>query len=97
MTTTTVRAVYQNGVLRPDRPLPLADGTAVDVLVTPVPDTDEVLQRMRAAKSLRELFDIVESLPPETDGYDLRKALNENRRAAGEPPVYPNLDAEGHP
>ena len=38
-----------------------------------------------------------QSLPPERDGYDLCKALNENRRAAGEPLVYPNLDAEDCP
>ena len=84
--TTTVRAVYENGVLRPDRPLPLAEGAAVDVLVTPVPENDEVLQRMRAAKSLEELFAIADSIPAEEgdDGFDTLRAMNETRRANGE-------------
>jgi predicted DNA-binding antitoxin AbrB/MazE fold protein len=95
--TTTVRAVYKDGVLRPDKPLPFANGAAVDVLMTPVPAEDEVLQRMRAATTLDELFAIADSLPPEDDGYDLCKALNENRRAAGEPLLYPNLESETRP
>src|SRR5262249_17535231 len=84
--TTTVRAVYQNGVLRPDRPLPLADGTAVDVQVTPAAEDDEVLRRMRAAKTLEELFAIADSIPAEEgdDGYDVIRAMNETRRANGE-------------
>jgi predicted DNA-binding antitoxin AbrB/MazE fold protein len=84
--TTTVRAVYQNGVLRPDRPLPLAEGAAVDVLVTPAAEDDEVLRRMGTAKSLEELFAIVDALPAEEgdDGYDVVRAMNETRRANGE-------------
>jgi predicted DNA-binding antitoxin AbrB/MazE fold protein len=85
--TTTIRAVYENGVLRPDRPLTLADGTAVDVLVTPAPDTDdEVHRRMRAAKTLEELFAIADSVPAEEgdDGYDVVRAIYENRRCCPE-------------
>ena len=95
---TSVRAVYENGVLRPDRPLPFAEGTAIDVLASPAPPEDDALRRMRSAKSLEELFAIWESLPPEQDdGYDPCRALNENRRLEGRPPVYPDLDAEGRP
>ena len=101
--TTTVRAVYQDGVLRPERPLPLAEGTAVELTVataepaTAPVDEEDVLRRMDAAKSLRELFALYESLPPPADGYDLCEALNANRRAAGEPPVYPELERGTRP
>ena len=101
--TTTVRAVYQNGVLRPERPLLLAEGTSVELTVAipepaPAPaDEDEILRRMDSAKSLRELFELYESLPPPADGYDLCEALNANRRAAGEPPVYPELERGTRP
>jgi predicted DNA-binding antitoxin AbrB/MazE fold protein len=83
---TSVRAVYENGVLRPDRPLPYGEGAAVDVLITPAPEDDEVLGRMRAAKSLEELFAIADALPAEEgdDGYDVIRAMNETRRANGE-------------
>jgi predicted DNA-binding antitoxin AbrB/MazE fold protein len=82
--TTTIRAVYRNGVLRPERPLPLAEGTPVDLTVSPSTEGDEVLRRMRAAKSLEELFDIADSIPAEDDGYDVVRAMNETRRANGE-------------
>jgi predicted DNA-binding antitoxin AbrB/MazE fold protein len=86
MTTTTVRAVYQNGVLRPERPLPLAEGTPVDVMVTPAAEDDEVLERMKAARTLEELFAIADSIPADEgdDGYDVVQAMNETRRAGGE-------------
>ena len=32
---TTVEAIYENGVLRPSRPLDLAEGTPVEVIVIP--------------------------------------------------------------
>lgn len=101
--TTTVRAVYENGVLRPERPLPLAEGASVNVTVataepvTAPVDEEEVLRQMDSAKSLRELFELYESLPPPADGYDLCEALNANRRAAGEPPVYPELERGTRP
>jgi predicted DNA-binding antitoxin AbrB/MazE fold protein len=34
-TTTTIEAVYEQGVLRLARPIDLADGTRVDVTITP--------------------------------------------------------------
>jgi predicted DNA-binding antitoxin AbrB/MazE fold protein len=92
--TTTVRAVYQNGVLRPERPLPLAEGTAVDVMVTPAAEEDEVLERMRAARTLEDLFAIADSIPAEEgdDGYDVVRAMNETRRASGERLLTPEGD-----
>lgn len=88
--TTTVRAVYQNGVLRPDRPLPLADGETVEVTVAPAPtDEDDVIRRVQAAKSLDEFLDVLKSLPPDDGGYDVLVALNENRIWSGERPLLP--------
>jgi predicted DNA-binding antitoxin AbrB/MazE fold protein len=100
MTPTTVTAVYEGGVLRPTQPLPLSEGETVEVTVTPVkpapPRTEEeVIRRMKAAKTLKELFEAYESLPPPEDGYDLIKALEENRRLAGELPLYPPEGPEG--
>ncbi|HKB06198.1 MAG TPA: antitoxin family protein [Gemmataceae bacterium] len=100
--TTTVRAIYANGVLRPDRPLPLAEGQAVEVTISPTApsapvDEEAVLRRMEAAKSLKELFALYESLPPPDDGYDLCEALNANRRETGEPLVYPELEGGTRP
>jgi len=89
--TTTIRAIYEKGMLRPVRPLVLDEGQNVELTINVEPE-DEVLVRMRAAKNLDELFAIVNELPPPEDGYDLCKALNENRRLEGRPPVYPNLE-----
>jgi predicted DNA-binding antitoxin AbrB/MazE fold protein len=86
MTTVTL-AVYENGVLRPARPLPYAEGETVQLTVTRPLDPAEVERRMRAAKTLRELFDAFEAAPDEDDGYDLLKALDENRK--GERPLFP--------
>ncbi len=93
-TPTTVTAVYEGGVLRPAQPLPLAEGETVQVTVTPVPPVpspteEEVIRRMKAAKSLQELFEAYESLPPPADGYDLIEAMEENRRLAGERSLFP--------
>lgn len=58
--TATVTAVYQDGVLRPAAPLPLADGTPVRLIVstdpdpTPGPTAEEVLARVRAVAALPE-------------------------------------------
>jgi predicted DNA-binding antitoxin AbrB/MazE fold protein len=99
---TTVLAVYQGGVLRPAQPLPLAEGETVEVTVTrpqsaPPSTEEEVIQRMKAAKTLQELFAAYETLPPPADGYDLMKALNENRRLSGERPLYPEDETEDSP
>ena len=98
---TTVKAIYENGVLRPAERLPFPEGAAVEVTVSPASpeappvDEQEVIRRMRAAKSLQELFAAYESLPPPADGYDLCKALNHNRKATGERLLYPELEEGG--
>src|SRR5262249_17456062 len=87
-----VTAVYQNGVLRPTQPLPLAEGETVEItlarpaLTEAPPMEDEIDRRIRTAKTLEELFaaaDAAAGLEPD-DGYDLLQALDENRRLAGD-------------
>jgi predicted DNA-binding antitoxin AbrB/MazE fold protein len=98
---TTIKAVYENGVLRPAQPLPLREGETVEVTVSregseaSVIGEQTVIQRMEAAKSLQELFAAYETLPPPADGYDLCKALNDNRKATGERLLYPELEERG--
>ena len=43
MTTVTVQAIYQAGVLRPRRKLDLPDNTLVQVQVTPLPAAESAL------------------------------------------------------
>lgn len=95
MTSTTVRAVYQNGVLRPDRPLPLADGTAVELTVAPAQtlDEDEIDRRLRDAKTFDEWLEATRLLPPDDGGYDIVAALNENRIWSGERPLIRTEDS----
>ncbi|HEX4588778.1 MAG TPA: antitoxin family protein, partial [Gemmataceae bacterium] len=80
MTTTTIRAVYQNGVLRPERPLPLAEGTAVEITVAHAiaPDEKELDRRLRDAKTFDEWLEATKLLPSDDGGYDIVAALNEN-------------------
>jgi predicted DNA-binding antitoxin AbrB/MazE fold protein len=100
-TPTTVLAVYRDGVLRLAEPLPLTEGETVEVTISrPAPaepplTEGEAIRRMKAAKTLQELFAIYESLPPPADGYDLIEALEENRRLSGERPLYPPEGPEG--
>jgi predicted DNA-binding antitoxin AbrB/MazE fold protein len=89
MTMTTL-AVYENGLLRPVGPLPLAEGETVEVAVSRVqqpPSEDAVIGRIKVAKNLAELFAAYESLPAPSDGYDLLTALARNRELAGEVPL----------
>ena len=102
--TQTVTATYSGGVLRPATPLPLAEGETVQVTISrpatplPPPQTiEEAVRRIREAKTLEEMFAAFNesaALEPD-DGYDLRKALNENRRLAGDVRMlYPEDDEE---
>ena len=93
--TVRITAVYENGVFRPTGPVALADGQTVDMLVsglprlpTPLVD-DEYSQRLAAAKTLTELFEVMDSAPDEDDGYDFFEAMNENRRMVGGRIPYP--------
>lgn len=84
-----VTAVYENGVLRPTRPLELREGQTVEVTVTdptPPPKTvEEWKERMRAAKSLREWADLAGACPePDPDpDFDVVRAINETRKLTG--------------
>src|SRR5262245_34975840 len=91
--TVSILAVFENGVLRPMTPLPLAEGETVQVTVTrtDAPTTpSEAERRIRAATTLQEWIDAANAAPPEDDEYDLLKALDENRKAAGDlRPLFP--------
>ena len=91
MTMTTL-AVYENGKLRPIQSLPLAEGETVQLTVTrsrpgQLFSVKEAERGMRSAKTLSELFSAYEKGPRVEDGYDLLKALDENRQ--GERPLFP--------
>lgn len=92
MSTTTL-AVYENGVLRPVAPLPFTEGETVQIAVSrptqpslPLPP-DVAERRLRAAKTLQDLFAAFESTSEPDEQYDLLKALDENRK--GERPLFP--------
>lgn len=102
---TTFRAVYEGGVLRPMEPLTLAEGQVVVVRVVPEitflpplpPPTAEELayvERLKNAKSVDEMFAIMNTAPPMPEGYDLCEALNANRAAEGRPLLYPTADKD---
>jgi predicted DNA-binding antitoxin AbrB/MazE fold protein len=95
--TTTIRAIYRNGVLAPVQPLTLSEGEEVSITVTSTP-VDEIERRIRSAKTLAEAFAVIDVTEDkeeeEDDGYDLCAALNANRIAEGRPPLYPNLHQE---
>ncbi len=94
--TITVRAIYESGVLRLAQPLGLDEGETVDVTVaTRKPDTrplndDEIAQRLKAAKSISEWVEATKLLPADDGGYDIVKALDENRVWSGERPLIPS-------
>jgi predicted DNA-binding antitoxin AbrB/MazE fold protein len=93
--TTTVRAVYSGGVLRPFQPLALAEGTTVDVTVATASvdsqlSEDEIVRRIQACKSYHEWLEVTKLLPPDDGGYDIVQALDENRRWSGDRPLLPN-------
>jgi predicted DNA-binding antitoxin AbrB/MazE fold protein len=93
--TQTVTAIYEGGVLRPTAPLALAEGETVELTVTrsarpaasaPALTEEEAIRRIGEAKTMEEWMAAAEAaaqLEPD-DGYDLREALNENRRLSGD-------------
>ena len=87
---TTVTAVYENGVLRPTRPLALAEGQTVEVTVAepkpfePPLTLAEWEQRIRAAKDIHEWVALANACPDPDPSYDVVERMNENRRASGE-------------
>ena len=94
--TITVQAVYAGGVLRPAQPLALAEGETVEVTIAPssvaTESEAEIIRRIQACKSYREWFELTKQLPADDDGYDIVKALDENRRWSGERPLLPDGD-----
>jgi predicted DNA-binding antitoxin AbrB/MazE fold protein len=101
--TITVRAIYENGVLRPIQPLTLPEGEAVDVTIAttlaaaplmraPTPAEEDYRQRINAARSLEEMYAIMASTPRLPGDYDVCQALNANRKATGERLPFPDPD-----
>ncbi len=89
------RATYTGGVLRPVQPLALAEGQTVEVTVdtqAAQPTDDEVISRIQACTTYEEWLAVTKTLPTDDDGYDIIKALDENRRWSGDGPLIP---AEG--
>lgn len=84
-----VTAVFENGTLRPTRPLPLRNGDRVEITVEAAAPTvigsAEAAQRIREAKTFDEWMAAAAAAADQEpdDGYDLLEALNENRQAAG--------------
>jgi predicted DNA-binding antitoxin AbrB/MazE fold protein len=104
--TMTVRAVYEGGVLRPIEPLVLSEGETVEVTIAqtkplgrrlraPTPAEEDYARRIRAAKSLKEMFAVMATAPPSPeDEFDIAQAINESRRQTGFRMPDPN-PAEG--
>ena len=61
--TTTVEAIYEGGVLRPTQPIPLAEGTRVDVVII----TREVATE---ATTPAEILAAIAAMPPDGDGSE---------------------------
>src|SRR5947209_5748768 len=64
--TITTQAVYAGGVLRPVRPLALAEGETVEVTIAQaaVPaNEDETIRRIQACKTYQEWLDVTKTLP----------------------------------
>jgi predicted DNA-binding antitoxin AbrB/MazE fold protein len=94
--TMTIQAVFAGGVLRPVKPLTLTEGQTVELTIEPGPrqplSEDEVIRRIQACTSYQEWLAVTKTLPTDDDGYDIIKALDENRRWSGDRPLIP---AEG--
>ncbi len=106
--TIMIRAVYENGVLRPVEPLALPEGATVAVTITatgpshsvmraPSLEEESYAQRVKAARSLDEMFAVMANAPRLPEGYDLGAALNANRKAVGERLVFPEREDENLP
>jgi predicted DNA-binding antitoxin AbrB/MazE fold protein len=104
--TTIIRAVYEGGVLRPTKPLDLPEGETVDVIITqmkspgprlrePTLAEEDYARRIRAAKSLQEMFAVMATAPlaPE-DEFDIVKEINQSRQLTGFRMPDPDLAEE---
>lgn len=92
--TMTVQAVYASGVLRPSQPLALTEGETVELTIAHTFDSaaseQEIIRRIQECKSYRDWLAITTELPADDGGFDIVKALDENRRKSGELPLLPN-------
>lgn len=81
----TVEATYENGVLRPSKPLELAEGEKVTVRVTAAPplSVQEWEARIRSAKTFQEWMALANACPDPGPDFDIMKAINESRRLTG--------------
>ncbi len=65
------KAVHENGVLRPERPLELAEGTHVDLIVVPaVPANSDILSSPELgleARKAAEMLARIAAMPMEVD------------------------------
>ena len=61
------------------------------ISLTPTAEEEEFARRLKATKTPAEMFAVIESAPPEPEGYDLCRALDENRKQTGERLPYPDL------
>ena len=100
--TTTVQAIFTNGVLRPTQPLSLVEGARVEITIAPAssmappaPVSEaEIIRRIAACKTYREWLEVTKLLPDDDGGYDIVKALDENRRWSGERSFRPTEDSQ---
>src|SRR5436190_16873922 len=98
MMSITISAVYENGAFHPLQPLRLQldEGEAVELTVAkekraePPPNEEEVAQRIRSAESVQEWIEATRLLPADDGGYDILKALDENRKWSGGRPLLPD-------
>ena len=85
----TIRAIYREGVFRPIEPLIMKEGQAVEMTLTPaIQDTsiseDDIVHLIKSSKTISELHEATKRLPNDDGGYDVEKALMENRQWSGE-------------
>jgi len=79
-TRSTIEAVYEQGVLRPDRPIDLAEGSRVEIIVLPAESRELVdktqFDPRRAAKRIAEIAALpLESSPDGFSGEDHDQVL----------------------
>ena len=84
-------AKYENGVLKPEGGLPVPEGGRYELaIVVPERAADDPAEQERRRKLLAELHRLdTEADAEPDDGYDLLRALDENRRRGGERPLLP--------
>jgi predicted DNA-binding antitoxin AbrB/MazE fold protein len=98
--TITFRAVYENGVFRPVEPVSFPEGQSVDVTIATTrpagslsrpatPAEEDYSRRIKAARSLDEMYAVMATAPGLPEGYDLCQALSTNREATGERSPFP--------